>query len=134
MPDDEREHDLRNSKPEDEDAVLEAMQRSFEMWAMSVETIRASFDEWAQLRMRHLQASRKELSEIEQLPSDQKPSAASNIVFKEVESAIRDFGAATIRGMTVAAAAAQKFEKDMKKNRFPFGMRPPRRSDSTEQR
>jgi hypothetical protein len=123
MRDDKREQDLRNSEPEDEDAVLDAMQRSFAMWAMGVEIMRASIDEWAQLRMRHLQASRKALSDLEQLPSDQKPSAASDVAFKEVESAIKDFGAATIRAMITGGAARRQFEKDMKENRFPFGMK-----------
>ena len=125
MRDDEREQDLRNSELEDEDAVLDAMKRSFSMWAMGVEIMRASIDEWAQLRMRHLQASRKALNGLEQLPSDQKPSAAAEVAFKEVESAIKDFGAATIRAMISAGAAGRQFEKDMKENRFPFGMKRP---------
>lgn len=123
MRDDEREQVLRNSEPEDEDAVLEAMQRSFATWAKGVEIMRASVDEWAQLRVRHLQATRKALSDLEQLPSDQKPSAASEVAFKEIESAIKDFGAATIRAMMSAGAIGRQFEQDMKENRFPFGMR-----------
>lgn len=123
MHEDDRERDPRNSTPEDEDAVLDAMKASFAMWATGVEIMRASIEEWAKLRMHHLQESSKALSDVEHLPSDQKPAAASDVVFKEVESAIKDFGAATIRAMTSAGAAARQYEKDMKKNRFPFGMR-----------
>jgi hypothetical protein len=121
MRDSDREQDRRSSKPEDddEDAVLDAMRSSFELWAMGAEMMRASMDEWAQLRRQHLQDSSKALSDLEQLPSDQKPAAASEIAFKEVESAIKDFAAATIRAMTFAGAAARKVRGDfMKKNRF----------------
>jgi hypothetical protein len=127
---DDREQDPRNSNPDEEDAVLDAMQTSFTMWAMGVEIVRASLDEWAQLRMQHLQASSKALSELEQLPSDQKPAAASEVAFKEVESAIKDVGAAAFKAMTLAGTAARQFETDMKKNRFPFGMRRPRRTEN----
>src|SRR5436190_20183658 len=87
----------RKPTPDNDDRVLEEIRNAFAMWAMSSEVMRASIDDWAKLRKRHLQTSRKALREIEKLPSDQKPSAAANVVFDEVESAIKDFAAATFR-------------------------------------
>jgi hypothetical protein len=128
MGDDESENDRRNFTPEDEgkftpedeDGVLDAMQTSFAMWAMGIELMRASVDEWAKLRTRHLQASIKALSDVEQLPSDQKASAASDVAFNEVISAIKDFGTATIRATMFAGAAARQFEKETRKHRYPY--------------
>jgi hypothetical protein len=123
MDDDDRKPDLLNSTPEDEDTVLDFIQMSFAAWMGGVDILRASVDEWAQLRKRHLAASSKALRDVEQLPSDQKPSAASDVLFEEVGSAIKDFGAAMIRAMMLASAAARQLEKSSNENQFPFSMR-----------
>ena len=91
----------RNSTPRDEDRVLHEIQSAFTMWAMSAEIFRASVEDWARLRKRHLQIARKALRAIQDLPSDQKPSAAADIVFGEVEKRNQGFHGRNVQSNVV---------------------------------
>jgi hypothetical protein len=110
-------------KPEGEDGVLRAMGRAFGMLAAGVEAIPAPVEQLAKDRQHHLQASIEALSDVAKLPSDQKLSAASNVIYEEGETAIKDFGAAAFKAMTCVEAATRRgFRKrpDQSEGENPF--------------
>jgi hypothetical protein len=116
MQDDDHGPDVPNFTPADEDRVLRSMQTSFAMLATGVAATRGPVEQLARDRKRHLGAAIAALSDAARLPSDQKPSAASSVVFGEAQNAIKDVGAAAIRAMIFAGTAARRAQEEMRKN------------------
>jgi hypothetical protein len=105
----------------DEDRVLRSMQTSCAMLATGVAASSGLVEQFARDRKSHLRAAIAGLSDAARLPSDQKPGAASSVVFGEVQNAIKDVGAAAIRAIVLAATAARRAQEEMTKNPYPFG-------------
>ena len=115
MGENDREQDQRNPASGDEDPLTDAVKTSFKLWMMTFEIMRGSTDEWVQLRTQHLRDSGKALNDIEGLPTDQKPSAVANLVYGELENAIKDLGAAFFKAMALGGATARELSKDIDK-------------------
>lgn len=122
MPNDDRGAGAPNFTPADENQVLRSMQTSLAMSANLVAATRGPVEQLAQDHKRHLRTAITALGEVARLPSDQKPSAASSVVFGEAQNAIKDVGAAVFTAMIFAVTDARRTEEEMRKNRRPFGM------------
>lgn len=117
-----RDHPSRGAEAEtstvgDEAQILRTVERSFALWAMGIELMRATLDDWAQRRQQHLQEAMKALSGVEELPSEEeKATAVSNVVFDQVQNIFKDLGAAGYRAMTYQGTLARRFGEEIKED------------------
>jgi hypothetical protein len=121
MNDGDRGRDWRTSPLDEDDPLTDAVKSSFKLWMMTFDIVRGSTDEWVQARAKHLRETGKALNDIQGLPTEQKPSAVANLVYGEVENAIKDLGAAYFRAMALGGATAREMSKDIRKRTRQWG-------------
>jgi hypothetical protein len=111
--------------PEDQNQVLRNLQGSFALWAMGIEIMRATVDDWAKRRHEHLQAAMKTLNAAAQLPSEEEKATEFGKVFRQqLEHIFEDWSAASVRAMNYGGAAVRQFQEGMRGSPFAPGMPP----------
>jgi hypothetical protein len=111
------ERDRSSNEPPDDTQLMRAVERSFAFWAMGIELMRATVDDWAQRRQEHLHQAMKALSAVGQIPSEKdRVDAVSNVMFEQMENIVKDLTAASLRAMTYQGALAQKFGEEIRDN------------------